>query len=96
MLFHNISPLEDQAQPSVFIFHFDAEGDAWHFVKQNERWVLKSRASLLVKGFENPSLLGLPKHSPAALSVPIRVIRGSQNNFAAIDFSASTNVRIIF
>jgi len=26
----------------------------------------KSRASLLVEGFENPGQLGLPKHSPAA------------------------------
>jgi len=28
--------------------------------------VSKSRASSLVKGFENPAQLGLPKHSPAA------------------------------
>ena len=37
--------------------------------------------------------LGLSKHSPALLcpSVLIRAIRGSQNDFAANDFSASTN-----
>jgi len=54
MLFQNISPLGDQAQPSVLIFYFDAEIDAGHFAEQNELWVLESRASLLVEGFENP------------------------------------------
>jgi hypothetical protein len=41
--------------------------------------------------------LGLSKRSPALLcpSVLIRSIRGSQN-FAANDFSARKNVRIIF
>ena len=52
--------------PDVFIFHSDAEVDAGLYAEQNERWVLESRASLLVEGFENPWQLGLPKHSPAA------------------------------
>jgi len=40
----------------------------------------QSRASSLVKGFENAAQLGLPKHRPAllSLSVYIRVIRGSK------------------
>jgi hypothetical protein len=50
----------------------------------------------LRRDLEAQRQLGLPKHSPAALYVLIRVIRGSQNDFAANDFSASTNVRIIF
>jgi hypothetical protein len=45
----------------------------------------------LRRDLEAQRQLGLPKHSPAALYVLIRVIRGSQNDFAANDFSASTN-----
>jgi hypothetical protein len=58
----------------------------------------QSRASLLVKGFETAAPAWLVEAQPCvplSSSVPIRVIRGSQN-FAANDFSASANVRIIF
>ena len=71
MLFQNI-PTSWQAKrkPDVFIFHSDAEVDAGLYAEQNERWVLESRASLLVVGFENPCQLGLPKQSPALLTHP--------------------------
>ena len=77
MLFQNIPPAwRAKHNPDVFIFHSDAEVDAGLYAEQNERWVLESRASLLVEGFENPWQLGLPKHSPAALSVTILLISG--------------------
>jgi hypothetical protein len=75
--FFTTSPrLAGQAQPDVFIIHVEQSQMQGHFVEQNKRWVLKSRASLLVKGLENSEQLGLSKHTPAAVSVYIRVIRG--------------------
>jgi hypothetical protein len=80
MLFQNIPPLGRPSETQCF--HFDAEVDAGLFAEQNERWILESRASLFVEGFQNPWQLGLPKHCPATcfqlvLSVYIRAIRGS-------------------
>jgi hypothetical protein len=59
----------------------------------------QSRASSLAKGCGSTAPAWLVQAQPCvplSSSVPIRVIRGSQNDFAANDFSASTNVRIIF
>jgi hypothetical protein len=59
--------LAGQEQLSVLIFYF---------AEQNERWVLESRASSLVKGDFESIAAWLAQAQPCSLSVPIRVIRG--------------------
>ena len=72
MLFHNISPLGEQAQPDVFISHFEGEQDAGLFAEQDERWgfTIPVQARLR-RDLKAQRQLGLPKRSPAALSVYI-------------------------
>jgi hypothetical protein len=97
MLFHNTSPLGNQAQTSVFQKDFWAKQG--HLRSRMSDVFSQSRASSLAKGFESAAPAWLAQAQPCvplSSSVPIRVIRGSQNDFAANDFSASTNVRIIF
>jgi hypothetical protein len=90
--FHNISPLGNQAQPVGFQKDFWAKQG--HLRSRMSDVFSQSRASLLVKGFESAAPAWLVQAQPCvplSSSVPIWVIRGSQNDFAANDFSASTN-----
>jgi len=98
MLFHNSSPLRDQAQPTIFSQQFLREQKSRANLRSKmSDGFSQSRASSLAKGFENPAQLGLPKHSPAASSVPIRLIRGKKfpappliaHDFAALDSGPS-------
>ena len=92
MLFHNTSPLGNQAQTCVF------QKDFWatqgHLRSRMGDVFSQSRASSLAKGCGSTAPAWLVQAQPCvplSSSVPIRVIRGSQNDFAANDFSASTN-----
>jgi hypothetical protein len=72
MLFHNISPLGDQAQPSVF-FYFPhlARGAKSRAICVAE-WAMGVHNPVqarLRRDLEAQRQLGLPKHSPVALSV---------------------------
>jgi hypothetical protein len=53
LLFKKLPAWQTKRNPAVFSFHSDQESDAGSFAKQNERGILESRASSLVKGFEN-------------------------------------------
>jgi hypothetical protein len=64
--------LAGQEQLSILIFYIDA--DARLFAEQNERWILESRASSLVKGFENLKQAWLVQAQPCNL-LPISFIR---------------------
>jgi len=64
MLFKTAPRLAGQAQPDVFILmQIQMQG---HFAEQNERWVLKSRASSLAKGFESASPAWLAQAQPCS------------------------------
>jgi hypothetical protein len=94
MLFQNTSSLgKPIATMCVSLSHsqYLAQGAKKQGRSRSERSGVfsESRASLLVKGFENAAQLGLPKHRPAwFLSVPIRDIRGSKSQPPFFQFSS--------
>jgi hypothetical protein len=53
MLFHNISPLGEQAQPHVFSQRILGEASKGHLRSRMSDMVSESRSSSLVKGFES-------------------------------------------
>jgi hypothetical protein len=59
MLFHNTSPLGEQAQPQVFSQRILGEASKGHLRSRMGDGFSESRASSLAKGFEKPAPAGL-------------------------------------
>jgi hypothetical protein len=74
ILFHNTSPLGNQAQPD-FLPKISDEASQVHLRSKMSDGVSESRASSLVKGFENTAPAWLAQAQPCA-SLPIRVNLG--------------------
>jgi hypothetical protein len=90
MLFHNTSPLGNQAQPSVFSQKSLREAKAQGHLRSRMSAVLsESRASSHAKGFESTAPAWLAQAQPCA-SLPIRVNPAHpwlKNDFAVNDFA---------
>jgi hypothetical protein len=97
MLFHNISPLGNQAQTGVFQKDFRAKQG--HLRSRMSDVFSQSRASSLAKGFGGTAPAWLVQAQPCmplSSSVPIRVIRGSFPMILLSMILAPAQMRIIF
>ena len=89
MLFYNISPLGNQAQPRCFFRKISGEASQGHLRSIMSDVLSESRASSLAKGFESTAPAWLAQAQPCASSI----IRANpahpwlKNDFAVHDFA---------